>query len=152
MAGPVPVHRFDHLITGITFDDRVRALNGSCLLGPGVPAIVEAGGAEFVAAIDNADDFCVDEDAGFAYDARHRADTLDRVPVKPRHGSKVRHLAGDPFDEVPAGPPSAVRGRGSGDDGRVMYVTTDGGTTAPPDGVFRKAALPLIVLSPRAGS
>jgi hypothetical protein len=195
MAGPVPVHRFDQLITGIvevepdvfivgppdgsttheshpvridfngwtpgepaaleivfTFGDRVRALNSSCLLGPGVPAIAEAGGAEFVAAIDIADDFCVDEDAGFAYVTRHRANTLDRVPLRPRHGSEVRHLAGDPFDEVLARPSGAVWGRGSGDDGRVMYVTTDGGTTAAPDGVFRKAALPRIVLSPRAGS
>ncbi|WP_275291872.1 hypothetical protein [Amycolatopsis sp. La24] len=215
-----------------TFDDRVRALNGSCLLGPGVLAVADcfdpgriwrvdlgegarsasarvwlehdtmaddpdseiasppqpgvngvrysarigylyytstaqkvfmrvpvdpgtldpAGGAEFVAAIDNADDFCVDEDAGFAYVTRHRANTLDRVPLKPRHGSEVRHLAGDPFDEVLVGPSSAVWGRSSGDYGRVMYVTTDGGTTAPPDGVFRKAALLRVVLSPRAES
>jgi hypothetical protein len=214
-----------------TFDDRARALNGSCLLGPGVLAIADcfagliwrvdlgegarsatarvwlahdtmaddpdsevapppqpgvngvrygtrtgylyytstaqkvfmrvpvdpgtldpSGGAEFVAAIDNVDDFCVDEDAGFAYVTRHRANTLDRVPLKPRHGSEVRHLAGDPFDEVLVGPSSAVWGRGSGDYGRVMYVTTDGGTTAPPDGIVRNAALLRVVLSPRAES
>jgi len=69
-----------------------------------------AGQAEFVAAIDNADGFCLDQDAGFAYVTRHRANTLDRVPPEPRHGSEVRHLAGDPFDPVLAGPSSAVWG------------------------------------------
>jgi hypothetical protein len=214
-----------------TFDDRVRALNGACMLGPGVMAIADcfagliwrvdladgtrsakarvwladdtmawdpdsevapppqpgvngvrygaktgylyytstaqkvfmrvpvdpatlepAGGAEFVAAIDNADDFCVDEDAGFAYVTRHRASTLDRVPLTPRHGSDVRHLAGDPFDEVLAGPSSAVWRTGPGDSGRVLYVTTDGGTTAPPDGIVRNAALVRAELHPRDGS
>jgi hypothetical protein len=214
-----------------TFDDRVRALNGSCLLGPGVLAIADcfagliwrvdlaagahtatarvwlahdtmsddpdsavapppqpgvngvrygartgylyytstaqqvfmrvpvdpvtldpAGGAEFVAAIDNADDFCVDEDAGFAYVTRHRANTLARVPLTPRHGSEVRHVAGDPFDEVLVGPSSAAWGQGPGDHGRVIYLTTDGGTTAPPDGIVRNAALLRIELHPQPGA
>jgi hypothetical protein len=100
-----------------------------------------AGAPEFVAAIDNADDFCVDEDAGFAYVARHRANTLDRVPLEPRHGSEVRHIAGDPFDDRLVGPSSAAWRRGTGDYGRVAYVTTDGGTTAPPDGIARNATL-----------
>jgi hypothetical protein len=210
-----------------TFDERVRALNGSCLLGPGVMAIPDcfagliwridldkgaksaqarvwlahdtmaydpdsevapppqpgvngvrygaqtghlyytstaqkvfmrvpvdpatldpAGDAEFVAAIDNADDFCIDEDAGFAYVTRHRANTLDRVPLRPRHGSEVRHIAGDPFDELLIGPSSAAWGRGPGEHGRVAYVTTDGGTTAPPAGIVRKAALMRVELRP----
>jgi hypothetical protein len=210
-----------------TFDERVRAVNGSCLLGPGVLAVADcfagliwrvdlredgrratarvwlahdtmaddpdsevapppqpgvngvrysartgylyytstaqqvfmrvrvdpatldpAGGAEFVAAVDNADDFCLDEDAGFAYVTRHRANTLDRVPLTPRHGSEVRHLAGDPFDELLVGPSSAAWGPGSGAYGRVLYVTTDGGTTAPPDGVVRRAALVQVELHP----
>jgi hypothetical protein len=214
-----------------TFDDRVRALNGSCLLGPGVLAIADcfagliwrvdldegarsatarvwlahdtmgddpdsevapppqpgvngvrygartgylyytstaqkvfmrvpvdpatldpAGGAEFVAAIDNADDFCVDENAGFAYVTRHRANTLDRVPLTPRHGSEVRRLAGDPFDEVLIGPSSAAWGPGPADYGRVIYLTTDGGTTAPPNGIVRNAALLRVELRPKAGS
>lgn len=96
-----------------------------------------AGPPELVAAIDNADDFCVDEDAGFAYVTRHRANTIDLVPLAPGHG-EPRHLAGDPFDPALAGPSSAAWGRGHG---RVIYVTTDGGTTAPPDGVVREAAL-----------
>lgn len=100
-----------------------------------------AGPAEFVAAIDNGDDFCLDEDAGFAYVTRHRANTIDRVPLAPRHGSEVRHIAGDPFDAGLAGPSSAAWGRRPGDHGRVAYVTTDGGTTAPPGGIVRNAAL-----------
>jgi hypothetical protein len=203
-----------------TFDERVRGLNGSCLLGPNVLAIADcfagliwridladdarsatarvwladdtmaddpdsgvppppqpgvnglrygaqtgylyytstaqkvfmrvpvdpstldpAGPAQFVAAIDNADDFCLDEDAEFAYVTRHRANTIDRVPLAPRHGSEVRHIAGDPFDETLVGPSSAAWGRGPTDRGRVAYVTTDGGTTAPPDGIVRQATL-----------
>ncbi len=78
-----------------------------------------AGVAEFVAAIDDADDFCVDENAGFAYVTRHRAKTIERVPREPRHGSEVRHIAGDPFDEVLVGPSSATWRRRSRDHGRV---------------------------------
>jgi hypothetical protein len=100
-----------------------------------------ASGAEFVAAIDNADDFCIDEDAGVAYVTRHRANTLDRVPLEPRHGSEVRHIAGDPLDSALIGPSSAAWGRGPHDRGRVAFVTVDGGTTASPDGILRKAAL-----------
>ncbi len=213
--------------TIFTFDVRVRALNGSCLLGPGVmlaadcfagfiwridlsenarrttariwlahatmaydpdsevapppqpgvngvhygpktgclyymstaqkvfmrvpvdPATLDpAGDAEFVAAIDSADDFCIDETAGFAYVTRHRANTLDRVPLEPRHGSEVRHIAGDPFNDTLVGPSGAAWGRRPGDHGRVGYLTTDGGTTAPPDGVVRNAALLRVELQP----
>jgi hypothetical protein len=203
-----------------TFDERVRALNGSCLLGPNALAIADcfagliwrvdltdgarsatarvwladdtmaddpdsgvppppqpgvngvrygpqtgylyytstaqkvfmrvpvdsttldpAGPPQFVAAIDNADDFCIDEEAGFAYVTRHRANTIDRVPLAPRHGSEVRHIAGDPLEETLVGPSSAAWGRGPSDHGRAAYVTIDGGTTAPPDGIVRRAAL-----------
>ena len=199
--------------TIFTFDERVRALNGSCLLGPGVLAVADcfagliwrvdlgpdptariwlahdtmgddpdsevapprqpgvngvrysprtgylyytstaqqvfmrvpvdpatldpSGPPEFVAAITDADDFCLDDDAGFAYVTRHRANTLDRVPLVPRHGSEVRHVAGDPLDPALVGPSSAAWSRV----GRVAYVTTDGGTTAPPNGIVRPAAL-----------
>ncbi|WP_239645596.1 hypothetical protein [Mycobacterium sp. UM_CSW] len=210
-----------------TFDDRVRALNGSCVLGPNVLAIADcfagliwrvdladdarsatarvwladdtmgddpdsgvppppqpgvngvrygaqtgylyytstaqkvfmrvpvdsstldpAGAPQFVAAIDNADDFCLDEDAGFAYVTRHRTNTIDRVPLAPRHGSEVRHIAGDPFDEMLVGPSSAAWGRGPGEHGRVAFVTTDGGTTAPPQGITRRGALLRVELDP----
>jgi len=86
--------------------------------------------------------------AGFAYVTRHRANTLDRVPLAPRHGSEVRHIAGDPFDPVLPGPSSAAWGRRSGDYGRVAYVTTDGGTNAPPEGIIRKASLLRVELRP----
>ncbi|BBZ43560.1 hypothetical protein [Mycobacterium parmense] len=109
-----------------------------------------AGPAEFVAAVDNADDFCLDEHAGFAYVTRHRANTIDRVPLQPRHGSEVRHIAGDPFDDVLVGPSSAAWADGEG--GRVAYVTTDGGTTAPPDGVVRRAAVLRVELDVEPGS
>jgi hypothetical protein len=107
-----------------------------------------AGNAEFIAAIDNGDDFCLDENAGFAYVTRHRANTVDRVPLTPRRGSEVRHIAGDPLDEVLVGPSSAAWRRGPDDRGRVAYVTIDGGTTAPPDGIVRKAALLRLELEP----
>lgn len=107
-----------------------------------------AGRVEFVAAIDNADDFCLDETAGFAYVTRHRANTVDRVPLEPRHGSEVRHIAGDPLDEVLVGPSSAAWRRMPGDHGRVAYVTIDGGTTASPDGIMRNAALLRLELQP----
>ena len=96
---------------------------------------------EFVAAIDNADDFCLDEQAGFAYITRHRANTIDRAPLRPRHGSEVRPIAGDPFDDTLVGPSSAAWGPADGEQGRIAYVITDGGTTAPPDGVVRRAAV-----------
>jgi hypothetical protein len=112
-----------------------------------------AGHPEFVAAIDSTDDFCLDEDAGFAYVTRHRGNTIDRVPLAPRHGSEVRTIAGDPFDPVLAGPSSAFWGRGPGDQGRVAYVTTDGGRTAPPaDGIIRRASLLRLELQPSADS
>jgi|SRR5580658_6577944 hypothetical protein len=99
------------------------------------------GGAEFVAVVDLADDFGLDEDAGFAYVCRHRANTLERVPLQPRRSSEVRPIAGDPFNPELAGPSSFVWGRGADDHGRVAYVTTDGGVTAPPDGIIRKSEL-----------
>jgi hypothetical protein len=110
-----------------------------------------AGHPEFVAAIDKTDDFCIDEVAGFAYVTRHRGNTIDRVPLAPSHGSEVRHILGDPFDERLVGPSSAAWGRGPTDPGRVAYVTIDGGRTAPPpDGIVRHAALLRVELRPVA--
>jgi hypothetical protein len=113
------------------------------------PSTLEPDGPpEFVAAIDNADDFCLDDETGFAYVTRHRANTIDRVPLQPRRGSEVRHLIGDPFDQALVGPSSASWGRLPAEHGRVLYVTTDGGTTAPPNGIVRNAALLRVELHP----
>ncbi len=104
---------------------------------------------EFVAAIDLTDDFTLDEVGGFAYVTRHRGNTIDRVPLAPGHGSEVRHIAGEPFDARLVGPSSAAWGRGEGDDRRVLYVTIDGGRTAPPaDGIVREAGLVRLELLP----
>jgi hypothetical protein len=78
---------------------------------------------------------------GLTPETRHRANTVDRVPLTPRHGSEVRHIAGDPLDDALIGPSSAAWRCGPDDRGRVAYVTIDGGATAPPDGIVRKAAL-----------
>jgi hypothetical protein len=54
---------------------------------------------------------------------------------------------------VLAGPSSFVWGRSAGDRGRVAYVTTDGGVTAPPpDGIIRKSALLRAELHPAKGN
>ena len=74
------------------------------------------------------------------------------MPLAPRHGSEVRYIAGDPFDETLVGPSSVAWGRGPSDHGRVAYVTTDGGTTAPPEGITRQAALLRIHLDRAAES
>jgi hypothetical protein len=58
-------------------------------------------------------------------------------------------LAGDPLDETLIGPSSAAWRRRPGDHGRVAYVTIDGGTTASPDGIVRKAALLRLELQPK---
>ena len=52
----------------------------------------------------------------------------------------VRPLAGRPLDEMLLGPSSAAWSRAPGEVGQVVYVTTDGGQTAPPpDGTIRNA-------------
>jgi hypothetical protein len=100
-----------------------------------------AGPPEFVAALDMPDDFCLDEDAGFAYVSRHRPNTLTRVPLAPGHSKEVVHIVDNPTDRVLVGPTSFAWRNQRGDYGRVFYVITDGGRTASPDGVVRKAAM-----------
>jgi hypothetical protein len=100
-----------------------------------------AGEPQFIAGGTMADDFCIDENAGVAYITTHRENTIDRVPLFPGRQSTPRDcVAGQPFTEQLIGPSSVVWGRGPTDYGRVAYVTTDGGTTAPPpDGKIRAA-------------
>jgi hypothetical protein len=102
-----------------------------------------AGPPEFVAGGTMADDFCIDENAGVAYVTTHRENTIDRVVLRANQESPARDsVAGNPFDDGLVGPSSAAWGRRPGDYGRVAYVTTDGGTTAPPpDGAIRPATV-----------
>jgi hypothetical protein len=90
-----------------------------------------------------ADDFCIDENAGVAYVTTHRENTIDRVVLRANQESPARDsVAGNPFDDRLVGPSSAAWGRRPGDYGRVAYVTTDGGTTAPPtDGIIPPATV-----------
>jgi hypothetical protein len=100
-----------------------------------------AGPAEFVASIDMHDDFCVDEDAGFAYVGRHRPNTIDRVPLAPGHGMEIVHIVDNPTDRVLVGPTSLAWRNHNGDYGRVFYVLSDGGKVNSPDGIVRKSAM-----------
>jgi sugar lactone lactonase YvrE len=100
-----------------------------------------AGEPEFVAGGTMADDFCIDENAGVAYVTTHRENTIDRVSLEPAgRGAPREIVAGEPFTAQLVGPSSAAWGRGPNDYGRLAYVTTDGGRTAPPpDGIVRPA-------------
>jgi hypothetical protein len=61
----------------------------------------------------------------------------------------VRPLAGASLDEMMLGPSSAAWSRAPGEAGRVVYVTTDGGHTAPPpDAVVRNAKVLRMELQP----
>jgi len=98
-----------------------------------------AGDPELVASGGMYDDFCIDDERGVAYLTVHRENRIDRVPLKPT-GEPPRPIAGEPLDEVLLGPSSAAWSRAPGESGRVVYVTTDGGHTAPPpDGIVRNA-------------
>jgi hypothetical protein len=96
---------------------------------------------EFVAGGMMGDDFCIDENAGVAYIATHRQNTIDRVSLEPSENSDVRQsMAGEPFTEQLIGPTKGAWGRGPGEYGRVAYFMTDGGTKSPPpDGIVRPA-------------
>lgn len=106
------------------------------------PTTLDAGGEpELVASGMMGDDFCIDEDAGTAYVATHRQNTIDRVPLaRQKSGATQEIVAGDPFCQELIGPSSGVWGRQPGDDGRRAYFTSDGGAVAaPPDGRIRIA-------------
>ena len=80
----------------------------------------------------------IDDERGVAYVTGHRENRIDRIPLRP--GGVVRPLAGRPLNGMLLGPSSAAWSRAPGETGQVLYVTTDGGQTAPaPDGTVRKA-------------
>lgn len=98
-----------------------------------------AGQPELVARGRLVDDFCIDEAAAVAYVTAHRENKIDRVPLEP-DGGPPRTVAAESMDELLLGPTSAAWSRLPGEYGRVAYVTTDGGQTAPPpDGIVRSA-------------
>ena len=98
-----------------------------------------AGEPELVANGGMYDDFCIDDERGVAYLTVHRENRIDRVPLKPA-GEPPRAIAGEPLNEVLLGPSSAAWSRAPAESGRVVYVTTDGGHTAPPpDGIVKNA-------------
>lgn len=80
------------------------------------------------------DDFCIDQDASFAYLTTHRQNTIDRLSLEPskNDGARIR-IAGDPFALTLIGPSSIRWGKGSGEYGRVAFITTDGGIASPPE-------------------
>jgi hypothetical protein len=98
-----------------------------------------AGAPELVATGSMWDDFAIDEHANVAYATTHRQNTIERVPLDPHSCQAKETVAGIPFDERLAGPAAVAWGRGPQDDGSLAYVSTDGGVTAPPDGVVRPA-------------
>jgi hypothetical protein len=89
------------------------------------------------------DDFCIDEERGFAYLTVHRENRIDCVPLVPGGDlSSALALAGEPMNDILLGPSSAAWSRSPDELGYVFYVTTDGGQTAPPpDGIVRNAKL-----------
>jgi hypothetical protein len=109
-----------------------------------------AGRPEVIAKGIMGDDFCLDEAGGAAYVTTHRENTIARVPMRPGADRDVQIVAGDPFDELLAGPSSCAWGRDRGDVGRVAYLTTDGGLVAPHDGVVRPARVLRVELAEAA--
>ena len=109
-----------------------------------------AGSPEFVAGGRMADDFCIDEDAGVAYLATHRQNTIDRVSLDPGQNGAIRQtVVGDPPTEQLIGPTAGVWGRRPGEEGRVAYFMTDGGTKSPPpDRVVRPATILRVEFQP----
>jgi hypothetical protein len=116
--------------TGQKLFTRVR-VDPSTFEPAGEPELVASGGMY--------DDFCIDDERGVAYLMVHRENRIDQVPLKPIDGPPLA-IAGEPLDEVLLGPSSAAWSRAPGETGRVVYVTTDGGHTAPPlDGIVRNS-------------
>ena len=99
----------------------------------GLPEVLESG-------ILSADDFCIDEAAEVAYIGTHVANTVRRVSLNPTRSPEPVIVAGDPFNNKLVGPSSLYWAPGA--EGRVAYITTDGGLLVPgPDGIVHPPAL-----------
>jgi sugar lactone lactonase YvrE len=69
------------------------------------------GEPEYVAGGPQSDDFCIDEDAGYAYLATHRENVIHRVSLAPgENGGVLRSVAGKPLNDLLRGPSSAAWG------------------------------------------
>jgi hypothetical protein len=79
------------------------------------------------------DDFCIDQDAGFAYLTTHRQNTIDRLSLEPAENGEERIIvAGNPFAPELVGPSAGHWGRQPDEYGRLAFFITDGGTASPP--------------------
>jgi hypothetical protein len=92
------------------------------------------GDPEFVAGGRMADDFLIDPNSSVAYLTTHRQNSIDRVPLDPAQNRDFARnsVAAYPPNELLIGPSAGAWGRGSGENGRVAYFLTDGGTKSPP--------------------
>lgn len=108
--------------TGQKLFNRVR-VDPTTFSPVGEPELIASGGMY--------DDFCIDDERGVAYLTVHRENRIDQVPLEPTRGA-VHALAGEPLNDILLGPSSGVWSREPSEAGRVVYVTTDGGQTAPP--------------------
>ena len=98
-----------------------------------------AGAPEQVAGGGMYDDFCIDDARGRAYLTVHRENRIDCVSLDPA-GPAPHAVAGDALDPILLGPSSAAWSRVPAEEGRIIFVTSDGGHTAPPpDGHVRTA-------------
>jgi hypothetical protein len=82
------------------------------------------------------DDLIIDEDAGFAYVATHRQNTIERIALE---SGMRQNVAGEPLNQDMIGPTAGAWGRDVGDTGRVAYFSTDGGIKNPLSGVVRES-------------
>jgi hypothetical protein len=99
------------------------------------------------------DDFCLDQDAGYAYLTTHRQNTIDRLSLEPTENDpRTISVAGDPFTPALIGPSAGHWGRGHGEYGRIGFFTTDGGTASPPAGGAQSAKLVRVELLPGTSS
>ena len=101
------------------------------------------GEPEFVSGGRMADDFIFDLAADVAYLTTHRQNSIDRVPLDPALNRDFARnsVATQPPEDFLVGPSAGAWGRGAGDDGRVAYFLTDGGTKSPPKGGPQTAKL-----------
>lgn len=86
-----------------------------------------------------ADDFIVDAKKNVAYVTTNPSNTLLKIGLDGNGEREYEIVAGGPKDKIFAGPTACAWGRGDGEEGRVLYVSTNGGMVAPVDGIVEPA-------------